>query len=70
MRTTIHGDATWFIDPPYRGRPGSHYRYGSKLIDYTNLAAWCQMLPGQVIVCEQHGADWLPFERLSSSCRT
>ena len=64
MATTIHGAATWFIDPPYQGRPGSHYRYGSKLIDYGELAEWVTVLPGQVIACEQLGADWLPFERL------
>lgn len=61
-----HGpdNATWFVDPPYQGRPGSHYRYGSKLIDYGELGAWCQSLPGQVMVREQFGATWLPFERL------
>lgn len=62
MATTIHGAATWFVDPPYQGRPGSHYRFGSERIDYAELGAWCQCLPGQVIVCEQQGADWLPFE--------
>jgi len=57
---------TWFVDPPYFGRPGSHYRFGSKLIDYRELGAWCQMLPGQVMVREQLGADWLPFEELGT----
>jgi site-specific DNA-adenine methylase len=61
---TIHGEATWHVDPPYAGRPGSHYRHGSKGIDYEQLGAWCRHLPGQVMVCEQLGADWLPFERL------
>ncbi len=61
---TIYGEATWFVDPPYAGRPGSHYRHGSKGIDYEQLGAWCRYLPGQVMVCEQLGADWLPFERL------
>lgn len=62
MATTIYGAATWFIDPPYQGRPGRYYRYGSEGIDYAELGAWCQSLPGQVIACEQAGADWLPFE--------
>jgi site-specific DNA-adenine methylase len=50
--------ATWFIDPPYQGPAGNHYRYG---VDYTHLAEWCRSRPGQVIVCEAPGADWLPF---------
>lgn len=58
--------ATWFIDPPYIGRPGSHYRYGSKGIDYTELAAWARTLEGQVMVREQFGATWLPFEGLGT----
>jgi len=64
MATTIYGAATRFVDPPYFGRPGSHYRYGSRLIDYRELGAWCRLLPGQVMVREQLGATWLPFERL------
>jgi hypothetical protein len=63
---TIHGAATWFVDPPYQGRPGSHYRFGSRDIDYEQLGAWCRMLPGQVMVREQLGADWLPFERVGT----
>lgn len=65
----IHGDyrnappvrATWFVDPPYEGAPGSHYRHGSKSIDYCDLGAWCRGLDGQVQVCEADGAAWLPF---------
>ena len=63
-----HGDyvdapdvkATWFIDPPYQ-RAGVYYRKGSDEIDFMHLGAWCQSLKGQVIVCENEGADWLPF---------
>lgn len=66
--TLIHGDytcapgieATWFIDPPYIVH-GAHYVFGSKLIDYPALGAWCKARRGQVIVCENVGADWLPF---------
>lgn len=53
-------DATWFVDPPYQGA-GIHYRIGSKTIDFGALGAWCRSLPGQVIVCENFGAAWLPF---------
>lgn len=56
--------ATWFIDPPYQ-RAGQHYGYSSDGIDYGSLAAWCKQRKGQVIVCENDGADWLPFETLA-----
>jgi len=58
--TESAGDATWFIDPPYRSA-GKHYRHGSSRIDYNELASWCRRRRGQVIVCEQAGARWLPF---------
>ena len=51
---------TWFVDPPYQHVPGG-YKHGRDGIDYAHLAQWCRSLPGQVIVCEQAGADWLPF---------
>lgn len=53
-------DATWFIDPPYNNKAGSHYVHSC--IDYGKLADWCLDRYGQVIVCENEGADWLPFE--------
>lgn len=56
-----NGKATWFIDPPYQ-QAGVHYRFNSKGIDYTHLAEWSKDRQGQVIVCENHGADWLPFQ--------
>jgi site-specific DNA-adenine methylase len=55
-------DATWFVDPPYQ-RAGKHYRRGSRDIDFEHLSQWCRSRKGQVIVCENEGADWLPFER-------
>jgi len=58
------GPATWFVDPPYQ-KAGTHYHYGSKGIDYGHLAAWCRSREGQVIVCENDGADWLPFQPLA-----
>lgn len=53
-------EATWFIDPPYQVA-GKHYKNGSSGVDYPDLGDWCQNRLGQVIVCENVGADWLPF---------
>lgn len=52
-------EATWYVDPPYQ-RAGAHYR--KRIADYAALGAWCRTRRGQVIVCEEVGADWLPFE--------
>lgn len=57
----VNREATWYVDPPYQ-KAGKHYVHGSEAIDYTQLGVWCQQRKGQVIVCENHGADWLPFE--------
>lgn len=67
--TLIEGDyvdapsveATWFVDPPYQ-KAGKHYRFGSDCLDYTRLGRWCRSRRGQIIVCENVGADWLPFQ--------
>jgi hypothetical protein len=63
--------ATWFIDPPYHvnGRPqqrgmGYAEECNSASLDYAKLAEWCRKRKGQKIVCEQKGAEWLPFEHL------
>jgi len=62
-RTVENGAATWFVDPPYQGRPGRYYgTYGSAHLDYEALGRWCRSLEGQVVVCEEEGAGWLPFE--------
>lgn len=60
----VEGEATYFVDPPYTGRPGESYRCDNRAIDYEQLGEWCRGLMGQVIVCEAHGADWLPFDAL------
>lgn len=52
--------ATWFVDPPYQWM-GKCYVHGSSAIDFAHLARWCREREGQVIVCENEGADWLPF---------
>lgn len=54
---------TWFVDPPYE-LMGKYYRIRLKPEDYAPLAAWCRGRKGEVIVCEQKGATWLPFEPL------
>lgn len=57
-------EATWFIDPPYQplvSLAGSLYVNDAAAIDYAVLGAWCQSRQGQVIVCEQEPAAWLPF---------
>lgn len=54
------GPATWFIDPPFRGKAGRRYRKSSTGLDFEQLGAWSRERPGQVLVCEQLGADWLP----------
>jgi hypothetical protein len=55
--------ATWFIDPPYQGA-GVHYRHGSRGFNYIHLGAWSRVRQGQVLVCENSGAAWLPFGHL------
>lgn len=52
--------ATWFIDPPYQ-IGGHKYKYSNKNIDFFQLGNWCKGRTGQVIVCENMQADWLPF---------
>jgi len=66
----MHGDYTkapdveahWHIDPPYSGAPGRRYPHDT--IDFAALAEWSRSRRGAVDVCENEGADWLPFERL------
>jgi len=53
-------EATWFIDPPYQ-YGGEGYTEGNKNLDFQSLAEWCRTRKGQVIVCENTKADWLPF---------
>jgi hypothetical protein len=55
------GCATWFIDPPYQDK-GKYYRVGFD--KFSELAAWSASRTGLTIICENTGADWLPFEAL------
>ncbi len=56
--------ATWFVDPPYVGKVGRHYKH--RTIDRDALGAWCREREGQAIVCGAQTEDWLPFEALAS----
>lgn len=58
-------EATWFIDPPYQ-KIAHGYESDRTDINFTELAQWCLSRPGQLIVCEESGADWLPFEPLTA----
>ena len=53
--------ATWFVDPPYEDK-GRHYRVPFSAFD--SLASWARTRRGQVMVCENAGATWLPFRPL------
>ena len=58
-------EATWMIDPPYEeiNAMGKH-PYVHNKINYQELAEWCKTRKGQVIVCENSYAKWLPFKPL------
>jgi site-specific DNA-adenine methylase len=63
-------EATWFLDPPYfesrTGKSGNRYGDKAHRLDYPRIANFALTRPGQVIVCEQGEADWLPFSPLKS----
>ena len=54
-------EATFFIDAPYQ-YGGSLYKENN--INFQELGEWCKSRKGQVIVCENTKADWLPFKPL------
>lgn len=54
-------ESTWFIDPPYQFG-GEAYPNGNSSLNYSELAEWCRHRSGQVIVCENTAAAWLPFK--------
>jgi hypothetical protein len=56
-------EATWFIDPPYQFG-GEYYALGNGGMDYPSLSEWCGSRNGQVIVCENTKANWMPFRPL------
>ena len=52
---------TYFIDPPYEN--GGNL-YVENKINFQELANWCKTRKGQIIVCENTKASWLPFRPL------
>lgn len=52
-------EATWHVDPPYSTKAGSYYP--EQPDDFDALGEWCRTRRGLVMVCEQAGAEWLPF---------
>ncbi|AXI49409.1 hypothetical protein [Sulfitobacter sp. SK025] len=60
-------EATWFIDPPYKGDPGMGYGFSSSMMDYEGLSRWVLSRRGEVICCEGQNGDYLPFEALKPS---
>lgn len=58
-------EATWFVDPPYNNAAGRCYSYQLRE-PYQRLGDWCRTRRGQVIVCENAGAAWLPFRPFGS----
>jgi len=55
--------ATWFIDPPYMFG-GEHYDFGTDGFSFASVARFARSRMGQVIVCENTKANWLPFRPL------
>ena len=53
--------AHWFVDPPYQV---AGKRYPHKVGSYEAMAKWVKSLDGFVQVCENEGADYLPFKKL------
>lgn len=46
---------------------GHKHPKSNKGIDYFHLAKYCLNREGQVIVCENDKADWLPFQVLKEN---
>ena len=61
-------EAHWFIDPPYNNKAGSYYKFSD--VDFLHLSNWCKSRVGSVVVCENTGADWLPFQHFVDAKRT
>lgn len=58
-------EVTWFIDPPYQFGGGFyHSSVCNNHINYDELKNWCLSRNGEIIVCENSKADWLPFTPL------
>lgn len=56
-------NATWFIDPPYT-KTGHFYHHTIDVQQRIDLVEFSLSRSGQVIVCEDETAEWLPFDIL------
>lgn len=63
-RTCPNMEADWFIDPPYTVA-GKHYTFSK--VNYQELANFCLRCKGRLTVCENEGANWLPFQTFISA---
>lgn len=63
-------EATWFVDPPYEIAGRGTYSCDATGIDFAELGAWCKTRRGQVMVCENEGASWLPFKTFRTTKAT
>lgn len=59
-------EATYYVDPPYQYVDRREYRFGRDMIDFADLSDWCKTRRGQVIVCDDTRATWLPFVSLNA----
>lgn len=57
-------EATWHIDPPYNNKAGRRYTHQPD--SFAALGQWCKSRRGLAMVCENDGADWLPFRALAT----
>lgn len=63
---------TCFVDPPYSSPAGAKYATRPKGTPeqraawYAELGERVRAMPGQVIVCENEGATWLPFRKFGT----
>lgn len=57
-------EATWHIDPPYDNQAGRYYTHQPN--SFRTLGQWCKQRQGLVMVCENEGAEWLPFRPLAT----
>lgn len=56
---------TWFLDPPYQGKDGRKYPH--KIDSYDRILTFAKSCKGQVILCEQIGADWANFSPMQAT---
>ena len=50
------------LTPPYQFGGEHQYKHNNKKINFKQLGEWCMSRKGQIIVCENTKADWMPFK--------